>query len=78
MYASYADELNTLGGSVHTVEENAEALILSSKEIGLEVNADKTRYLVMSRDHSAGGIHNLKIDNIFVERGGEINNWKET
>ena len=36
----YAD-VNILGGSVHTVKENAEALIVASKEIGLEVNADK-------------------------------------
>jgi len=38
----YADDVNILGGSVHTVKKNAEALIVASKEIGLEVNADKT------------------------------------
>jgi hypothetical protein len=43
-----------LGGSIHTVKENAEALILASKEIGLEVNADKTEYMVMSLDQNAG------------------------
>jgi hypothetical protein len=37
----YADDVNILGGSVHTVKENAEALVVASKEIGLEVNADK-------------------------------------
>jgi UDP-2,3-diacylglucosamine pyrophosphatase LpxH len=35
-----------LGGSVHTVKENAEALVVATKEIGLEVNADKTKYMV--------------------------------
>jgi len=44
----YADDVNILGGSVHTVKENAEALIVASKQIGLEVNADETRYMVMS------------------------------
>ena len=34
--------VNILGGSVHTVKENAEALVVATKEIGLEVNADKT------------------------------------
>ena len=29
-----------MGGSLHAIKENEEALILSSKEIGLEVNAD--------------------------------------
>jgi hypothetical protein len=31
-----------VGGSVHTIKENTEALIVASKEIGLEVNVDKT------------------------------------
>ena len=38
-----ADDINLLGGSLHTIKENAEALIVASKEIGLEVNADKTK-----------------------------------
>jgi len=37
----YADDVNILGGSVHTIKENAEALVIASKETGLEVNADK-------------------------------------
>ena len=47
----YADDINILRGSVHTIKENAEALVVASKEIGLEVNADKTKYMIMSRDH---------------------------
>ena len=39
---AYADDVNILGGSVHTVKENAEALLFATKETGLEVNADKT------------------------------------
>jgi len=35
--------IRILGGSVHTVKENAEALVFATKEIGLEVNADKTK-----------------------------------
>ena len=35
----YADDVNILGGSVHTVKENAEAVVVTGKEIGLEVNA---------------------------------------
>jgi hypothetical protein len=42
-----------LGGSMYTIKENAEALIVASKEIGLEVNADKSKYMVMSRDQNA-------------------------
>jgi len=45
---AYADDVNILGGSVQTVRENAEALVVATKEIGLEVNADKTKYMIMS------------------------------
>ena len=46
----YADGVNMLGGSMHTIKENAESFILASKETGLEVlvYADKTKYMVMS------------------------------
>jgi len=42
-----------VGGSIHPVQKNAETLIVASKEIGLEVNADKTKYMVMSQDENA-------------------------
>ena len=32
---AYADDVNILGGSVHTVKENAKALVLATKKIGL-------------------------------------------
>jgi hypothetical protein len=35
------------GGGVHTVKENAKNLIVASKETGLEINVDKTKYMVM-------------------------------
>jgi len=43
----YAD-VNILGGSIHIIKKNTEALVVTSQESGLEVNADKTRYMVMS------------------------------
>ena len=49
-----------MGGSVHTVEENAEAWVVATKEIGLEVNVDKTKYMIMSRDQNAGRSHSMK------------------
>jgi hypothetical protein len=50
----YADDVNILERSVHTVKENVETLVVASKETGLEVNADTTMYMVMSRDQNAG------------------------
>jgi len=46
---------------------NAEALVVTSEGIGLEVNADKTKYIVMSPDQNAGRSHSMKIDNSFFE-----------
>ena len=43
----YADDVNTMGRSVHTVEENKGATVVANKEIGLEVNDDKTKYMVI-------------------------------
>jgi len=45
---------------------------VASKGIGLEVNADKTNYMVMSQDQNAGQSHSMKIDNSFFERVGEF------
>jgi len=61
-----------MGGSIHTIVINTEALVVPSKEIGLELNADKTKYMVMSRDQNAGQCHNMKTDNSFFERVEEF------
>ena len=69
---TYADDVNILGGSVHTVKENAEALVAATREIGLEVSADKTKYMVMSRDQNAGWSHSLRIGNSTFDRVEEF------
>ena len=38
-----ADDVNILEGSIHTLKENAEALVAAIREIGLEVSADKNK-----------------------------------
>jgi hypothetical protein len=65
-----------LGGSVHTVKEKAEALAVASKEIGLEVTADKTKYMVMSRDQNAGRSHSMKVDNSPPKGWKSSNIWE--
>jgi hypothetical protein len=64
----YADDVNILGGSLHNIKKNAEDLIIASKEIGLEVNAEKTKYMVISRNQNAGQNHNIKIEGKSFER----------
>jgi len=64
----YADDVNILDGSIHTVKENTEALAVVSVEIGLEINSDKIEYIVMSRDQNARQSHSIKTDNSSFER----------
>jgi len=68
----YLDDVNILGASVHTTQKNIVALVVGSKETGLEVNAEKTKYMVMPRDQNAGRSHSIKIDNSSFERVEEF------
>jgi hypothetical protein len=56
-----------LGGSILTIKNNAEAFVVVGKEVGLEVNAYKTKYMVMSRDQNAGRSHSIKTDSSSFE-----------
>ena len=57
-----------MGRSVHTVKKNTKASVVASKEIGQDVNAKKTKYMVMSRDQNAGLNHSIRTDNSSFER----------
>ena len=63
----YAVGVSILGGNVHTIKKNTEALFVASKEFGLELYTDKHRNKVMFRDKSAGRSHNMKIHNLSFE-----------
>jgi hypothetical protein len=51
---AYADDVKLPGDDIVNVKENTETLIDASKDIGLEVNVDKTKYMLVSRDQNAG------------------------
>ena len=65
---AYDDDVNILGGTMPTLKENAETLVAATRETGAEVSADKTKYMVISRDQNAGRIHSVRIDNSTFER----------
>ncbi|KAJ4439473.1 hypothetical protein ANN_07597, partial [Periplaneta americana] len=46
----YADDVNMLGENTQTIRENAEILLEANKEIGLEVNPEKTKYMIIVRN----------------------------
>jgi hypothetical protein len=68
----YADDVDILGGSIHSIKKNEEELIIASKEIGPEVNAEKTNYMVMSRNQNAEWNQIIEVDNKPFERVEEF------
>ena len=66
--SSYADYVNVLGRWIRAIKKKSEALVVASKETGLEVSAEKAKYMAMSRDQNAGQSHNIKTDNSSFER----------
>jgi hypothetical protein len=44
-----ADDINLLGDSISTIKEKTEILLEASRNVGLEINAEKTKYMIMSR-----------------------------
>ena len=55
-----------------TVKKNAEVLVAATKEIGLDVNPHKTKYMTVSRDQNAGRSHSMKMYNNSIERVEEF------
>jgi hypothetical protein len=50
----YADDMNLLGDNKETLKKNTETLIDASKEAGLEINVEKSKYVLVARHQNAG------------------------
>jgi hypothetical protein len=69
---AYADDLNLLGDNIDTIKRNTYILTDASMEAGLELNAEKTRYMLLSHHQNAGQIHDLEIANSSFENVSEF------
>jgi hypothetical protein len=62
----YADNINLFGNNINTITENTGTLIGASRNVGLEINAGKTKYMIMCQQNS-GQNHNIrtaKLENV--------------
>jgi hypothetical protein len=55
-----ADDVNLLGDSVNAIKENSETLLEASRDIGVEINAEKKKYMIMSRYPNSGQNQNIR------------------
>jgi hypothetical protein len=58
-----ADDDNLLGDSINTIKENSETLLKASRDIGLEINSEKTVYMITSLHPNSGQNQNIRIAN---------------
>jgi biotin operon repressor len=57
----YADDVNLLGDNIDTLKKSTPTSIDAIKEVGLEVNAEKTKYMLLPRHQNAGQNQDIKI-----------------
>jgi hypothetical protein len=57
----YVDGMNLLGDNIGTLKRTTQTLIDTSKEVGLEVNTEKTKFMLLSRQQNAGNNHDIMI-----------------
>jgi hypothetical protein len=71
---AYADDVNLLGDNIDAIKKSAETLNDASKEVGLEINVDKTKYMLLSRQQNVGQNRDMKIANRLFENFGDDSN----
>jgi hypothetical protein len=64
---AYAGVVNFLGDNIYTIKKNIEALIDVHKEVCLEINVKKTKYMLLSRQQNVGQNRDIRIANISYE-----------
>jgi hypothetical protein len=67
-------KVNLLGDNIDTITKNTETLIDASEEVGLQVNTEKTKYVLVFFHQNAGQNHDIIIAN---RRSENVAQFKE-
>jgi hypothetical protein len=73
---AYADDVIIVGENIDTIQKNTKALLDASK-VGLEVNPEKTKYMLVSRCQKAGQRQSIKIGIGPLKAWQSSNNWEQ-
>jgi hypothetical protein len=68
----YIDDVNLLGDNINIIKQNTETVSGAIKEVGLEENAEKTKYMLLSHHQNAGQNHYIKIANRSFENVAKL------
>jgi hypothetical protein len=74
----YADDENLLRGNIDTIKKNKVILIDASKEVGLEISVEKTKYMFLSRHQNVGRNRDIKIANRSSENMSQLKYLRTT
>jgi hypothetical protein len=59
-FLAYADDVNLLGDNIDTINKHTETLIDASKDVGVEINVEKTKHMLLFRQQNVGQNRDIK------------------
>jgi hypothetical protein len=71
----YTDDINLLGDIINTIKEDAETLLGASRDISLEINAEKTKCMIMYRHQNSGQSQNIRTATQSFENVASSSSW---